>query len=129
MLRDVHFANSDEGWIVGEDADVLYTNNGGKTWERYEYISEFPLSGIWFVSNRRGWTVGANDRILFTEDGGETWREQSNRYEGERDRMINDNKRVFFISKTEGCLSGPMDRSFTRQMGVSNGHGRTAASH
>ena len=53
-----------------------------------------------------GWTVGANDRIFLTEDGGKTWRQQSNRYEGERDRMINDNKRVFFISKNEGWLVG-----------------------
>ena len=50
--------------------------------------------------------VGANDRILLTEDGGKTWRQQTNRYERERDRMINDNKRVFFISKNEGWLVG-----------------------
>ena len=53
----------------------------------------FRSAASGLLPKRRGWTVGANDRILFTEDGGKTWRQQTNRYEGERDRMINDNKR------------------------------------
>ena len=106
MLLDVYFANSKEGWIVGEDSDVLYTKNGGKTWNRYEYVSEFMLNGVWFVNNSKGWVVGTHDRIFHTKDGGKSWREQSNRFEGERDRMINDNKQVFFISDNEGWIVG-----------------------
>ena len=106
MLLDVFFANSKEGWIVGEGADVLYTENGGKEWKRYEYVSDFMLNGVWFVNDSTGWVVGTHDRILHTKTGGESWREQSNRFAGERDRMINDNKQVFFVSDNEGWIVG-----------------------
>ena len=106
MLRDVFFANGKEGWIVGEDSDVLYTKNAGKSWNRFQYVSEFPLNGVWFVDNDKGWVVGTYDRIFHTKTGGESWNEQSNRFEGERDRLINDNKKVFFISSNEGWIAG-----------------------
>ena len=50
--------------------------------------------------------MGEYDRILTTGDGGKGWREQSNRFEGERDRMINNNKGIFFIDDSEGWLFG-----------------------
>lgn len=44
MFNDVFFVNSKVGWIVGEDVDVLFTRNGGKTWKRHQFVSEFPLN-------------------------------------------------------------------------------------
>ena len=82
MFNDVFFVNSKIGWIVGEDVDVLFTRNGGKTWKRHQFVSEFPLNGVWFANKYLGWTVGEYDRILTTGDGGKGWREQSNRFEG-----------------------------------------------
>ena len=130
MLRDVFFANSKEGWIVGEDADVLYTENGGKQWNRYEYVSEFPLNGIWFVNDSRGWVVGEYDRIFYTETAGKSWREQSNRFDGERDRLINDNKKIFFISDNEGWIAGSDGSIFhTTTGGTTWENGKTAEYH
>ena len=117
MLRDVFFANAKEGWVVGEGAHVLYTQDGGKTWKRREFVTEFPLSGAWFVNNQRGWIVGGQDRILHTNDGGKTWGEQTNRFEGERDRMINDNKQVFSLAIVKDGSLEAMVQSFTQKNG------------
>ena len=69
-------------------------------------VSEFPLNGVWFANKEKGWAVGTYDRIYHTKSGGEEWQEQSNRFEGERDRLINDNKKVFFLDDREGWIAG-----------------------
>ena len=33
-FSDIHFVSQRDGWIVGSDATILRTKDGGKTWEQ-----------------------------------------------------------------------------------------------
>lgn len=83
-LYSVRFANKKKGWIVGSvsrrdevvDSLLIYTNDGGVSWQRQRVPTRRELIHTDFVNEDRGWIVGASGTILHTEDGGETWRQQ-----------------------------------------------------
>jgi photosystem II stability/assembly factor-like uncharacterized protein len=83
-LYSVRFAHRKRGWIVGSisrkdtvvDSLVLYTNDGGTTWERQRIPIKTELINLDFISDDRGWIVGAAGVILHTRDGGKTWVQQ-----------------------------------------------------
>ena len=74
------------GWVVGDLSDcygtILYTTDGGDTWERQGSIGEIPnvdLGGVSAVDSNTAWVVGGNEScgvILYTTDGGNTWTRQ-----------------------------------------------------
>lgn len=85
-FRDVYFADSLQGWMVGGHYDidgglVARTIDGGRTWsfqsglvERETGVSPFALSAVRFLGDRRGVTAGTGGKILVTDDGGDHWR-------------------------------------------------------
>jgi len=74
-LTGVHFRNRQQGWIVGHDATILRTRDGGRTWDRvyHDPEEESPLFDIWFMDDENGFAVGAYGLFLLTSDGGSTW--------------------------------------------------------
>ncbi|HKE56785.1 MAG TPA: YCF48-related protein [Pyrinomonadaceae bacterium] len=84
-LYSVRFSSKKKGWVVGSvskkdqviDSILVYTNDGGETWERQRAPSGTELIHIDFVNDRRGWIVGDGGTILNTIDGGQTWSPQS----------------------------------------------------
>ncbi len=78
--RAVRFLDAMTGWIAGAHAALLYTLDGGVTWE----AADTPLSegerptlrDVWFADVRHGWAVGEEGTILATGDGGDTWTRQ-----------------------------------------------------
>src|ERR687885_2188036 len=83
-LYSVRFSGKKRGWVVGSisrddvvvDSLVIYTNDGGKSWQRQRVPTKQELIHVDFADEKRGWIVGAGGTILHTEDGGETWAEQ-----------------------------------------------------
>jgi photosystem II stability/assembly factor-like uncharacterized protein len=84
-LYSVRFSSKKKGWVVGSvskrdrviDSILVYTDNGGETWQRQKAPSSSELIHIDFDNDRRGWIVGAGGAILITSDGGETWTRQN----------------------------------------------------
>jgi photosystem II stability/assembly factor-like uncharacterized protein len=80
-LYSVRFTSKKRGWIVGSlsrgqnvvDGLVLFTDNGGASWQRQPIPVRDELIHLDFDGDRRGWIVGNGGRILYTRDGGETW--------------------------------------------------------
>ena len=80
-LYSVRFTSKKRGWIVGSlsrgervvDSLVLYTPDGGSSWQRVRVPVKEELIHLDFDSDKRGWIVGAAGRVLHTRDGGETW--------------------------------------------------------
>lgn len=74
-LTGVHFHDKRLGWVVGHDATILRTQDGGETWERvyYDPEEESPLFDVWFRDAENGFAVGAYGLFLVTSDGGATW--------------------------------------------------------
>lgn len=83
-LYSVRFSARKKGWVVGSisrddvvvDSLVLYTSDGGASWQRQRMPTKEELIHVDFVSEKRGWIVGDGGTILRTEDGGETWTQQ-----------------------------------------------------
>ncbi|MFA4924507.1 MAG: YCF48-related protein, partial [Ignavibacteriaceae bacterium] len=73
ILNDVHFADKDNGWIVGNRI-LMRTTNGGTNWIKVE---SYNLNSIYFIDSKIGYSVGSNtdNRILKTTDGGVNWSE------------------------------------------------------
>ncbi len=83
-LRDVHFANANEGWVVGDRGVIWHTADGGRDWKRQNAPTSCRLEGVSFVNARHGWAVGGEPYshapgsrgvVLITEDGGQSWRQ------------------------------------------------------
>jgi photosystem II stability/assembly factor-like uncharacterized protein len=76
-LNAVHFVNSQNGWAVGDNGTILYTDNGGETWIQMNYDTIINIEDIFFIDQERGWVAGNSDScvILRTMNGGITWEE------------------------------------------------------
>lgn len=84
-LYSVRFSGKKKGWVVGSiskddrviDSIVVYTDDGGLTWQRQRAPTRFELIHLDFVDDRHGWIVGADGVILYTFDGGQSWNKQN----------------------------------------------------
>lgn len=83
-LYSVRFTSKRRGWIVGSlsrgdevvDSLVLYTTDGGSSWQRQRVPVSDELIHLDFDGDKRGWIVGSGGRILHTRDGGDNWTQQ-----------------------------------------------------
>ncbi|MGH9970038.1 MAG: WD40/YVTN/BNR-like repeat-containing protein [Pyrinomonadaceae bacterium] len=84
-LYCVRFSSKKKGWVVGSvsrrneviDSILVFTVDGGETWQRRRAPSRSELIHLDFDNDRRGWIVGAGGTILNTVDSGETWTKQT----------------------------------------------------
>jgi photosystem II stability/assembly factor-like uncharacterized protein len=83
-LYSVRFSSKKRGWVVGSvsrnefvvDSILVYTDDGGETWQRHRAPSRAELIHLDFSDDKHGWIVGAEGTILYTFDGGESWNKQ-----------------------------------------------------
>ncbi len=76
LLTAVHMHDERTGWVVGHDAVILRTDDGGLTWAMMHHApeEERPLLDVWFRDEQTGFAVGAYGYFLATRDGGRTWK-------------------------------------------------------
>lgn len=77
QLTAVDFVDDQHGWVVGHDAAILVTDDGGLSWTLQHFAPELeqPLFDVRFIDASRGFAIGAYGLMLRTDDGGETWDE------------------------------------------------------
>ena len=138
-LRSVCFVDADHGWAAGswtempqleqfDWAVIIYTSDGGSTWEHQVEGLRYRLHAIAFADRDRGWAVGydrnaGTSLILATTDGGATW-EPSRTIVGENllalevrdghvwtagDRVYQDPQRLLRLTFADS-LSGGVDQ-------------------
>lgn len=78
QLTAVDFVDDDHGWIVGHDAAILHSADGGASWslQHHDPSLEQPLFAVHFLDRRRGFAAGAYGLLLRTDDGGASWTPQ-----------------------------------------------------
>lgn len=84
-LYCIRFSSKKKGWVVGSvskrdlvvDSILIYTDNGGETWQRQRAPSSSELIHVDFDNDKRGWIVGDGGTILYTNDGGDSWTRQN----------------------------------------------------
>ncbi|WP_202222406.1 photosynthesis system II assembly factor Ycf48 [Okeania sp. KiyG1] len=75
-LFDIGFTgNPDHGWIVGGNATLLETTDGGNTWQPKSIDIEEEKARLTSVSfnGNEGWILGQPSLLLHTDDQGESW--------------------------------------------------------
>lgn len=72
-LFSVTFPTEQQGWACGRWGTILYTENGGQSWQQQDSSTDYTLSSICFVDLKNGWAVGEGGTIIHTADGGHTW--------------------------------------------------------
>ena len=74
-LTGVYFMDKMRGWVVGHDAVILRTTDGGKNWQKVydDPEGQAPLFDIWFKDGNQGIAIGAYGLYLVSEDGGASW--------------------------------------------------------
>jgi photosystem II stability/assembly factor-like uncharacterized protein len=68
-------------YATGIRGHILYSKDGGDTWEQADVPVRSSITDIYFPSEKLGWAVGHEGVILHSSDGGRTWVKQ---YDGLR---------------------------------------------
>jgi len=68
-------------FAAGQHGHILYSDDGGDTWQQAEVPVRSSILDIDFPSPELGWAVGHEGVILHSSDGGKTWVKQ---YDGLR---------------------------------------------
>jgi photosystem II stability/assembly factor-like uncharacterized protein len=75
-LQDLAFTKDPQhGWIVGSNASLLESTDGGKTWANRQLeldSDKYRFTSISFAGDE-GWIVGEPSILLHTLDGGKSW--------------------------------------------------------
>ena len=79
-LESIYFVDDMDGWAVGEDGLILYSADGGDSWQMQNSGTNFRLESVCFYDRDNGWIVGSivkdtsrDKQILKTTDRGVTW--------------------------------------------------------
>ena len=86
ILYSIYFANADTGWAFGGDHGnyptfinrrvVLYTTNGGNTWDfQYSTSNKTPLYCAHLFNANGGYAASEFGDVIHTSNGGNTWTE------------------------------------------------------
>lgn len=76
-LNAIDCADAKTCWVVGHDAVILKTSDGGKSWVKQHFQPELekPFLDVLFFDAQHGFAVGAYGLFKETLDGGNTWNE------------------------------------------------------
>jgi len=78
QLKDVHFNDSLEGFVLGVNS-IQKTIDGGDNWVEIELgaLSDNPLFVGFDFENETAWAVGDGGILIKSTDGGDTWSEKN----------------------------------------------------
>jgi photosystem II stability/assembly factor-like uncharacterized protein len=80
----ISFIDDRHGWIVGTSGLVLYTKDGGESWEKLGRPTRYELDRVQFINVSVGYAASGTEwgcEIFRTTDGGRNWRKS---YEASR---------------------------------------------
>jgi photosystem II stability/assembly factor-like uncharacterized protein len=112
-LHDIHFFNENDGIIVGYSGTLLFTYDGGSTWE-YNYSDELEgVTNFFFLDDNLGWAAGDNSGIFKTVDGGKNWI----RLHSKNSRMSQHLNSICFVNENNGFTVGSQGEIWRSQDG------------
>ncbi len=96
-LSGISLVNQSIGWAVGNDGQIMKTEDGGKTWSMAARNTGCG-GNAFFINKKTGWLHGyGTPYICRTDDGGHTWEKQDAGF---------DVWSVFFVNETKGWAVG-----------------------
>jgi photosystem II stability/assembly factor-like uncharacterized protein len=80
LLLDGALSDSAVGAIVGAGGTIMFTEDGGMTWDRATLLpeSQGKFNAVWFAGSKAGaWAVGNGGQIFHSNGGARLWRPQN----------------------------------------------------
>jgi photosystem II stability/assembly factor-like uncharacterized protein len=109
-INDSFYFNSQTGFVVGDDGNIVKTEDAGQSWENiYSGVVE-ELWDIEFIDRETGFVVGDFGRILKTEDGGVRWRKTNS---GTQEDIYS----IAFLNESEGWVGTESGMRYTKDGG------------
>jgi photosystem II stability/assembly factor-like uncharacterized protein len=71
-IKKVYFSNLSKGFLIGNNGELLITDDRGRSWEAGNTGTFENLTDCMFIENN-GWITGSNGCILRTDDYGKSW--------------------------------------------------------
>lgn len=71
-LRALELVDGNKLWAVGRSGTIIYSSDGGNSWEVQASGIDTTLFDVDFADSLRGLIAG-NGIVLYTRDGGDTW--------------------------------------------------------
>jgi photosystem II stability/assembly factor-like uncharacterized protein len=73
------FIDENNGWIVGANNLIMFTKDGGVSWDYYQKAKQggTNLNDIQFTDPWNGWICGDKGLLMHTIDGGKTWKKET----------------------------------------------------
>jgi photosystem II stability/assembly factor-like uncharacterized protein len=97
-LRDIHFPDARNGYVVGDGGRAYKTPNNGYGWFLMNTQTEQNITGVYFPSPDTGYCAGLGSTLLKTVDGGISW---ASVYSGNP----MDFSHVYFLTNDHGYVS------------------------
>lgn len=102
LLLDGAYSTGTNGAIVGAGGTIVFTQDGGLTWEQATILheTETRINSVIFTSVKQGWAVGTNGSIFTATGGGRLWR-----LVPQEETTVTLNN-VYFTSSRDGYAAG-----------------------
>jgi len=79
-LSAISFADNNHGWIACTDGSIIYTEDGGTSWQEIYFGPSITFYDVYFINENTGFVAGTIDvgpstrSIVYkTTDGGQKW--------------------------------------------------------
>jgi len=119
-LNGVCFGSDVKGIAVGNAGIVMYTSDGGTSWETCTDEDVTGGSKLWssvfLTETGKAWAVGSSGRIVYSNDWGHTWESQES---GVTDLL----SEVYFLNDSVGWIVGGFSGNvilYTKNGGVTD---------
>jgi photosystem II stability/assembly factor-like uncharacterized protein len=103
-VKKIHFINSNIGWAIGNNGNLLQTKDGGKNWEKINFPNDENLIAIKFVNEKVGW-ISTEWAVYKTSDSGRIWTVQI------KDSTLSKFNKIDFTDTLHGWVTGPTNGS------------------
>lgn len=68
-FSDIQFIDENNGWIAGDESEIVYTPNGGRDWYTQTFPRDTRVMAIDFINVTHGWAVSMGGYIYRTTRG------------------------------------------------------------
>lgn len=83
VQNDAYFLNTQVGWALGKEGQLIHTFDAGETWQPYFFGESLEAKSIDFADEHKGWVVGEKGLVLHTTHGGLDWQRENCGYLGD----------------------------------------------
>jgi photosystem II stability/assembly factor-like uncharacterized protein len=117
-VESIAFNGIEGAWLATGTGNLVYTTNGGATWNRIDNNVIGGFKSVSFISSKRGWAINGNAQVWHTVDSGKSWILLA-KLDYSHSRFIGPVNQIYFLDESYGWIVDAFSIWCTRDGGVS----------